>query len=195
MTCYIFFNSELNSELENVDMTPYMHVFKKFIFTSEHFSNRIHGTHLADLTHSHPTCCRFKRIFVGVGSALELALDVGIGFSAVDGTHVHHVHYRDGIAHLCSALDGNNRELLLHLTVCETESNATWEHFGEKSMQWGLSRYPCKPLSLIMHDRMKDIEKFMEFFPEANHLECFRHIIGNIYRAAGGRSGIALELL
>ena len=50
MTCYTFSNSELNSELENVDMTPYMHVFKKFIFTSEHFSNRIRGAHLADLT-------------------------------------------------------------------------------------------------------------------------------------------------
>ena len=50
MTCCTFSNSELNSELENVDMTPYMHVFKKFIFTSEHFSNRIRGTHLADLT-------------------------------------------------------------------------------------------------------------------------------------------------
>ena len=147
------------------------------------------------LLYSHPTCCRFKRIFVGVGSALELALDVGIGFSAVDGTHMYHVHYRDGITHLCSTLDGNNRELLLCLAVCETESNATWEYFGEKSLQWGLNRYLCKPLSLVMHDRMKGIEKFMEFFPEANHLECFRHIIGNIYRAAGGRSGIALELL
>ena len=50
MTCYIFFNSELNSELENVNMTHYIHVFKKFIFISEHFSNRIGGTHLADLT-------------------------------------------------------------------------------------------------------------------------------------------------
>ena len=50
MTCYTFSNSELNSELENVDMTPYMHVFKKFIFISEHFSNRIRGAHLADLT-------------------------------------------------------------------------------------------------------------------------------------------------
>ena len=50
MTCYIFSNSELNSELENVNMTPYMYVFKKFISISEHFSNRIRGTHLADLT-------------------------------------------------------------------------------------------------------------------------------------------------
>ena len=40
------------SELENVNMTPYMYVFKKFISISEHFSNRIRirGTHLADLT-------------------------------------------------------------------------------------------------------------------------------------------------
>jgi len=46
----MFSNSELNSELENVNVTPYVHVFKKFVFTSEHFSNRIPGSHLADLT-------------------------------------------------------------------------------------------------------------------------------------------------
>ena len=50
MTCYIFSNSELNSELENVDMMSYMYVFKKFVFTSELFSNRIRGSQLADLT-------------------------------------------------------------------------------------------------------------------------------------------------
>ena len=53
MTCCTFSNSELNSELENMNMTPYMCAFKKFIFTSEHFSNRIPDEHLADLTPSH----------------------------------------------------------------------------------------------------------------------------------------------
>ena len=139
--------------------------------------------------------CRFKRIFVGIGSALEVAVQTGIGFSVVDGTHMHHVHYRDGIAHLCSTLDGNNRELLLSLAVCETESGDTWRYFGEKNLQWGLGRYLCMPLSVVMHDRMKGIEYFMDFFREARDLECFRHIIANIYSAAGGRRGLAVELL
>ena len=108
---------------------------------------------------------------------------------------MHHVHFRDGIAHLCSTLDGNNHDILLSLAVCETESKATWTYFGEKNLQWGLGTYLCKPLSLVMHDRMKGIEAFMALFPEATHLECYRHIVGNIYSAAGGRSGLALELL
>ena len=97
-------------------------------------------------------------MFVGVGSALKLTCETGIGFSAVDGTHMHHVHFRDGIAHLCSTLDGNNHDILLSLTVCETESKATWTYFGEKNLQWGLDTCLCKPLSLVMHDRMKGIE-------------------------------------
>ena len=47
MTCYIFSNSELNSEIENMYMIPYMYVFKKFIFTYELFTNRRSGTRVA----------------------------------------------------------------------------------------------------------------------------------------------------
>ena len=108
---------------------------------------------------------------------------------------MHHVHFRDGIAHLFSTLDGNNKELLLSLAVCETESKETWKYFGEQNLRWGLARYVCRPLSVVIHDRMKGIEAFMALFPEATHLECFRHIIGNIYAHAGGRTGIPVEVL
>ena len=57
MFTFTFSNSEFNSELENVNMTPYMYVFKKFISISEHFSNRIRGTHLADLTLLNTVAC------------------------------------------------------------------------------------------------------------------------------------------
>ena len=122
-------------------------------------------------------------------------METGIGFSAVDGTHMHHVHFRNGIAHLFSTLDGNNKQLLLSLAVCETESKETWQYFGEQNLRWGLGRYVCRPLSVVMHDRMKGIEAFMKLFPEAIHLECFRHIIDNIYAKAGGRKGLPVELL
>ena len=61
-------------------------------------------------------------MFLGIGSALRVVNTVGIGFSAVDGCHMKHVHYRDGIAHICITLDGNNRVILLVLTLCESES-------------------------------------------------------------------------
>ena len=150
---------------------------------------------LQSLHSSDCNCCRFRRIFVGVGSALELAIETGLGFSAVDGTHMHHVHFRNGIAHLCSTLDGNNKELLLSLAVCETESKETWMYFGQQNLRWGLGRYVCKPLSVVMHDRMKGIEAFMDLFPEAIHLECFRHIIDNIYQHNGGKKGLPVQML
>ena len=99
-------------------------------------------------------------------------MQTGIGFSMVDGTHMHHVHYRDGVAHMCTTLDGNNRTILLAAAICETESSSTWAYFGEKCLQAGLGKYLDQALSVVMHDRMKGIQRFMEFFPKAKDLEC-----------------------
>ena len=37
----------------------------------------------------------------------------------------------------------------------------------------------------------------MTLSPEATHLECYRHrhILGQVYKAAGGRKGLSMELL
>ena len=138
---------------------------------------------------------RFKRVFLSFGSARDLAMQTGIGFSMVDGTHMHHVHYRDGVAHMCTTLDGNNRTILLAAAICETESASTWAYFGEKCLQAGLGKYLDQALSVVMHDRMKGIQRFMEFFPKAKDLECWRHIIDNIYRHLGGTKGLGVKLL
>jgi hypothetical protein len=131
--------------------------------------------------------CRFKRLFLGIGSALRVAEIVGIRFSAVDGCHMKHVHYRDGIAHLCTTLDGNNKALLLAFALCETESCATWEWFADRCQKFGISAYFELPNSSIIGDRMKGIERFVAQFPKVKQLECFRHIIDNIYRHTSGR--------
>ena len=82
---------------------------------------------------------RFKRLFLGIGSALRVAEIVGMRFSAVDGCHMKHVHYRDGVAHLCTTLDGNNKALLLAFALCETESCATWEWFADRCQKFGIN--------------------------------------------------------
>lgn len=98
-----------------------------------------------------------------------------------------HIHYRDGIAHLFTTIDGNNKSLLLALALCESESIATWEWFGKQCIKFGLGRYLSLPDSSVIGDRMKGIERFIGQFPTVNHLSCFRHIIDNIYRHTRGR--------
>ena len=154
-----------------------------------------HFCHLDTLTLLTLDDNRFKRCFLGIGSCLETAIQVGTGFSSVDGTHMHHIHYRTGVAHILTTYDGNNKCIILAMALCETESGGTWDYFGTQGQIFGLGRYLSLPGSVVMHDRMKGIERFMEYFPEAQSVECFLHIINNIYRNAGGKKGIAVQLL
>ena len=167
-----------------------------------HFGHFGHFGHFCHFCHF----CHFTRVILNVAGSRDSSLESAalwksqwrpeLGFQlSTELTCTTHVHFRNGIAHLFSTLDGNNKQLLLSLTVCETESKETWQYFGEQNLRWGLGRYVCRPLSVVMHDRMKGIEAFMKLFPEAIHLECFRHIIGNIYTKAGGRKGLPVELL
>ena len=114
----------------------------------------------------------------------------GMGFSSVDGTHMHHVHYRQGVAHLITTYDGNNKCIVLAIAICESESSDTWDYVGRHAKIFGLGRYFSLPDSVIIHDRMKGIERFLAHFPSLKSLECFKHIINNIYAKAGGRSGV-----
>ena len=96
---------------------------------------------------------------------------------------------------MCTTLDGNNRTILLAAAICETESSSIWAYFGGKCLQAGLGEYLDQALSVVMHDRMKGIQRFMQFFPKAKDLECWRHIIDNIYRHLGGTKGLGVKLL
>ena len=135
------------------------------------------------------------RCFLGIGSNLQAAIETGTGFSYVDGTHMHHIHYRTGIAHVITTYDGNNKCIILAIALCETESCDTWDYVGAQATFFGLGRYFSLPDSVIIHDRMKGIERFMDHFPEATHMECFKHIVNNIYSHARGRSGIPVQFL
>ena len=123
-----------------------------------------------------------------------MAMTVGTLFSVIDGCHFKHIIFRDGVAHMCTTIDGNNKALLLATAICETESNDTWSWFGSECKKIVLFNYFKLPKSVIMHDRMKGIDKFLEYFPAVS-LECYHHIISNIYKHAGGRKNISLKLL
>jgi hypothetical protein len=108
---------------------------------------------------------------------------------------MHHIFYRDGIAHILTALDGDNKVMIVAVALCETESSDTWDYFGFHSNIFGVGQYLNVPDEAVSHDRMKGIARFMLYYPEATNLECFFHIIDNIYRAAGGKCGIQVKLL
>ena len=97
--------------------------------------------------------------------------------SAVDACFSKHPVYRDGMLHLLTTKDGNNKTLVLAWCVCETESADTYEYFAEQCHLAGLSRY-LGAASIIFSDRQKGIRQFHDKF-NAKIGRCFNHIIGN----------------
>ena len=77
---------------------------------------------------------RFKRVFVSIGNSIDIAYGCDLKFAAVDVAFSKHSMYRDGCIHLLIARDGDNKLLILVVTVCETESGDTLR-VVHKSMQ------------------------------------------------------------
>ncbi len=127
---------------------------------------------------------RFKRLFVSVGSCIDIAYGIGLRFSAVDAAFSKHSIYRDGFLHLLTTRDSNNKVLVLAWAICETESGDTYDWFAAKCHEAGLSRYLSDQGSL-WSDRMKGIEKFTEKF-KAHVGKCMNHIIGNARKHVKG---------
>ena len=63
------------------------------------------------------------------------------------------------------------------------------------SFDGGFDRDFVSGVHVVMHDHMKDIQSFMKYFPKAKDLECWWHIIDNIYRHLGGTKGLGIKLL
>lgn len=80
-------------------------------------------------------------MFVGVKTALDLAIQCGIGFSACDATHCKHLQYRSGQIHMVTTRDGNNKLLPLAWAICETESGDTHQWFADRCIEFGLAEY------------------------------------------------------
>lgn len=121
--------------------------------------------------------CRFMRIFVRLAIALNSDFGCGIRFSAVDAAFSKHMIYKDGLLHVLTTRDGNNRVLPLAWAVCETESADTYLWFSQQCHAAGLGRY-LTANSVVYSDRMKGIEHFFGLF-NAYHAHCFKHILDN----------------
>lgn len=98
-------------------------------------------------------------------------------FSAVDAAFSKHPVYRDGMPHLLTTRDGDNKTIVLAWAICETESGDTYEYFATRCHEAGLSRYLSRS-GIIFSDRQKGIKQFHEKFTSKIG-RCFQHIIGN----------------
>jgi len=115
---------------------------------------------------------------------LHIAYGCGMKFSAVDAAFSKHPIYRDGMLHLLTTRDGNNKTIVLAWAICETESGDTYDYFARQCHLAGLSRY-LSAATLIVSDRQKGIKRFHDAFA-AKEGRCFNHIIGNCQKHISG---------
>ncbi len=121
---------------------------------------------------------RFQRMFVSIAANIEVTYGCGMRFCAVDAAHSKHTIYRQGLLHLLTTRDGDNRVLVLCWAHCETESSDTYKYFSEKVWEAGLGRYLGKGTT-IFSDRQKGLVAFFTKFKDAHEGKCFNHLIGN----------------
>ena len=122
---------------------------------------------------------RFKRMFVGLGSAARIAQKTGIEFSGIDGTFFKHVKYNGRVLVLVTR-DGNNQILVLAWVICEAENALNYQYMAHhiKGMH-GLKEYLNRPRQLMYSDRHKRIPAFENEF-ECGKANCIVHIAKNV---------------
>ena len=124
---------------------------------------------------------RFKRMFVGLGSAARIARKTGIEFSGIDGTFLTHLKYNGRVLILVTR-DGNNQILVLAWVICESENALNYQYMAQhiKGMD-GLKEYLNRPRQLMYSDRHKGIPAFENEF-ECGKANCIVHIAKNVRR-------------
>ena len=122
---------------------------------------------------------RFKRMFVGIGSAARVAQKTGIEFSGIDGTFLTHYKY-NGTVLILVTRDGNNQILVLAWVVCDVENISNYQYMAKhiKTMT-DLKDYLNRPRQLMYSDRHKGIPAFENEF-ECGKAHCIVHIAKNV---------------
>ena len=123
---------------------------------------------------------RFERMFVGIASAVQIALLVGIDFSGIDGTFFRNINFDGGTILLLVTRDGNNKLLLLAWVVCLVEDGKNYKYMAMKcKLIPGLSQYLNRATALVYSDRHAGIPNFVKQF-SCDGAHCIVHIIDNL---------------
>ncbi len=121
---------------------------------------------------------RFRRMFVGIGSAARVAKKTGIEFSGIDATFFRHVKYK-GRALILVTRDGNNQILLIAWVIASQENSVNYVYMAEKIKEWGgVEEYLNRPQQLMYSDRHKGIPAFETQFT-CGTANCIVHIADN----------------
>ena len=122
---------------------------------------------------------RFKRLFVGIGSAVRIADKTGIEFSGIDATFFRHVIYK-GRALILVTRDGNNQILVLAWVIAQKENADNYEYMAEQVKEMdGLKEYLNRPQQLMYSDRHKGIPAFEKQF-KCGTANCIVHVADNV---------------
>ena len=122
---------------------------------------------------------RFKRMFIGIGSAVRIATKTGLEFSGIDGTFFKHVEYK-GVILILVTRDGNNKILLVAWVICTTEKGENYNYMAEKLKEMdGMGEYLNQPRHLMYSDRHKGIPAFEKHF-SCGKANCIVHIVDNV---------------
>ena len=122
----------------------------------------------------------FKRMFIGLGSAVRIAITTGIEFSGIDGTFFKHVYFHEGVALLLVTRDGNNELICLAWVVCLVEDAPNYNYMAKHAKKMiGLSQYLNRERHVLYSDRQKGIPSFEREFTAFN-TNCIVHIVRNL---------------
>ena len=121
---------------------------------------------------------RFHRLFVGVQSVLDVALKVGLKYTAADATHGRHVLHKCGMYIILSTKDTNNHLIPIAWCCVDGETKEAYEWFAIQLREWGAGEY--LEHAVLMSDQDKGLDALHQAFPEAYKLLCFFHLMKNM---------------
>lgn len=122
---------------------------------------------------------RFEHMFVGCKSVLDVTMNCGMGFSAVDATGCKHLQYRNGTIHMITTRDGDNKLIPVAWSFSQGESGDSYEFFARSCVEFGLGEYLNQDYSCLFSDRDKGVPTFHLAFEGCYNARCFLHIIKN----------------
>ena len=129
---------------------------------------------------------------MGVRSALNIAMLVGLKYSSVDACGSKHIIFRSGQFITLTTRDGNNKLLPVAVAIVLGETAAAYKFVSTELILWGAGKYFNTADHVISSDRDKGLNELHQKLEAAWALYCFKHIIDNAAKHSGGRVKVQL---
>ena len=129
---------------------------------------------------------------MGVRSALNIAMLVGLKYSSADACGSKHIIFRCGQYITMSTRDSNNKLLPVAAAIVLGETAESYKFFVKHLLLWGAGKYFNTADHVLSSDRDKGLNELHRKLELSWALFCFKHIIENAARHCGGRVKVTL---